>query len=160
RFPAWACGPAGSLAGPQTPKETPCAQNSIDPAGPHLPHRGRRPDGALSGPARRCCDRRLDPGAIPLPAGGDPGPLRYERYRGPDGGARQPAVADGAHVALVISLAWLSTRPRLFNRPVELTPGNAQSVYREGERMMVCLLVALVVIHLGAAMQVMGAGAG
>src|SRR5699024_9759576 len=44
--------------------------------------------------------------------------------------------------------------------PVELTPGNAQSVYREGERMMVCLLVALVVIHLGAAMQVMGAGAG
>lgn len=63
-------------------------------------------------------------------------------------------------VALVISLAWLSTRPRLFNLPVELTPGNAQSVYREGERMMVCLLVALVVIHLGAAMQVMGAGAG
>src|SRR5690625_5384824 len=51
-------------------------------------------------------------------------------------------------VALVISLAWLSTRPRLFNLPVELTPGNAQSVYREGERMMVCLLVALVVIHL------------
>src|SRR5699024_9635869 len=62
--------------------------------------------------------------------------------------------------ALVISLAWLATRPRLFNLPVELTPGNAQSVYREGERMMVCLLVALVVIHLGAAMQVMGAGAG
>src|SRR5699024_5277598 len=56
-------------------------------------------------------------------------------------------------VALVISLAWLSTRPRLFNLPAELTPGNAQSVYREGERMMVCLLVALVVIHLGAAMQ-------
>src|SRR5690625_5879738 len=63
-------------------------------------------------------------------------------------------------VALVISLAWLSTRPRLFNLPVELTPGNAQSVYREGERMMVCLLVALVVIHLGCPVQLVESDTG
>lgn len=63
-------------------------------------------------------------------------------------------------VALVILLAWLSSRPRLFNLPVELTPGNAQAVYREGERVMVCLLAAIVVIHVGVALQMTGNGAG
>lgn len=63
-------------------------------------------------------------------------------------------------VALVILLAWLSARPRLFNLPVELTPGNAQAVYREGERMMVCLLAGTVVIHLGVVLVMMGYGAG
>lgn len=62
--------------------------------------------------------------------------------------------------AMVILLAWLSTRPRMFNLPVELTPGNAQAVYREAERVMVCLLVVIVMIHLGAAMQMMGVDAG
>ena len=63
-------------------------------------------------------------------------------------------------VAVVVLLAWLSTRPRQFNLPVELTPGNAQAVYREGERMMVCVLVAIVMIHLGIAMQMIGVGTG
>src|SRR5699024_9880136 len=79
---------------------------------------------------------------------------------GPDGGARQPAVADGAH-GRAGDLAGVAVHPAASVQPPgRAHPGNAQSVYREGERMMVCLLVALVVIHLGAAMQVMGAGAG
>lgn len=64
----------------------------------------------------------------------------------------------GLMVALAGLLAWLSFRPRLFNYPAELTEENAQAVYREGERMMVALLAAQAVLHLGLVMLLIGGG--
>ncbi|WP_312801735.1 DUF1648 domain-containing protein [Corynebacterium variabile] len=46
---------------------------------------------------------------------------------------------------------WLSSRPRIFNYPKELTEGNAQAMYRGGEQMMVWLNAGLVVCYLGIA---------
>lgn len=45
-------------------------------------------------------------------------------------------------IALVMAiiqtlLAWISTKPRIMNYPVSITEQNAQSLYREGERLMV-----------------------
>lgn len=55
----------------------------------------------------------------------------------------------GVFMALVGLLTWLSVRPQIFNYPVHITEQNAQLVYRAGERTMVWLNVALVVIFLG-----------
>lgn len=58
-----------------------------------------------------------------------------------------------------VLLAWLSTKPRSFNYPGTVTRENAQRIYREGERMMVWLLAAVVVIYCGLAVQIFtGAG--
>lgn len=46
-------------------------------------------------------------------------------------------------------LAWLSRRPRLFNYPVPVTEDNAQRLYREGERLMVGMMLTLAVSFLG-----------
>lgn len=61
-------------------------------------------------------------------------------------------------LVLGVLLAWLSLKPRSFNYPLELTEANAQPVYREGERMMVLLLAALAVVHLGVVLAVAGQG--
>lgn len=55
--------------------------------------------------------------------------------------------------ALSLGIAWLSTKPRLFNYPVRLTTSNPQRVYREGERMLVWLLVPMAVLFAGVAMS-------
>lgn len=55
--------------------------------------------------------------------------------------------------ALVALVAWLSTKPRHLSYPVPVTEENAQRLYREGERMMVWLLAALVVVYLGLALS-------
>ena len=57
---------------------------------------------------------------------------------------------------LAIAVAWLSKRPQFFNYPMEITDSNAQSAYREGERMMVWTEVALVVLYAGASASTIG----
>lgn len=60
-------------------------------------------------------------------------------------------VLAGVMLLLSLSLAVLSSRPRAFNYPLEITADNAQTVYREGERLMVWTLLGLVVIYAGIA---------
>lgn len=52
-------------------------------------------------------------------------------------------------LALSVGIAWLSTKPRVFNYPVQVTASNAQPVYREGERMLVWLLVPMSALFAG-----------
>lgn len=52
-------------------------------------------------------------------------------------------------LALSVGIAWLSTKPRVFNYPMRVTPSNAQPVYREGERMLVWLLVPMSALFAG-----------
>lgn len=54
-------------------------------------------------------------------------------------------------LACISGCHWLSSRPRIFNYPKELTEGNAQAMYRAGEQMMVWLNAGLVVCYLGIA---------
>ncbi len=67
-----------------------------------------------------------------------------------------------ATIMLLLSLgmAALSTRPRWFNFPLELTEQTAQAVYREGERLMVWTVLSLQVIYLGVAWSVLAGGGG
>lgn len=72
-------------------------------------------------------------------------------------------VIAGVMLALTVPLGLISTRPRLFNYPSEITEHNAQAVYREGERMLVWTLLFLQVLYLGIAWSVIldgGAGGG
>jgi hypothetical protein len=50
----------------------------------------------------------------------------------------------------------LATKPRLFNYPVPVTSENAQRLYREGERMLVWLGVALAAIFAGIGLLLFG----
>jgi uncharacterized membrane protein len=69
-------------------------------------------------------------------------------------------VLAGIMVLLSLALAAISTRPRRFNYPAEITEHNAQAVYREGERMLVGTLLFVQVIYLGIAWSViLGGGA-
>ena len=61
-------------------------------------------------------------------------------------------VLAGAWVALMALLVVLSLKPRLFNYPIPLTEANAQRVYREGERMMVWVALAMAVAFAGIAL--------
>ncbi|WP_026374362.1 DUF1648 domain-containing protein [Agrococcus lahaulensis] len=62
----------------------------------------------------------------------------------------------GVMVVLAALLAWLSTKPRHLNYLAHLTDENAQRVYREGERLLVWLLAALVPIYLGLLLSMLG----
>lgn len=55
-------------------------------------------------------------------------------------------------------IAWLSTKPRMLNYVAEITEQNAQFVYREGERMMVWLLVPVGAVYLGFVLEALGHG--
>ncbi|AXK44248.1 DUF1648 domain-containing protein [Brachybacterium saurashtrense] len=57
-------------------------------------------------------------------------------------------------VLLSVGMAALSTRPRWFNYPREVTERTAQAVYREGERLMVWTVLAMQLIYLGIAWSV------
>ncbi|MDN5820641.1 MAG: DUF1648 domain-containing protein [Brachybacterium sp.] len=61
---------------------------------------------------------------------------------------------------LSLGLAALSTRPRVFNYPLEITEGNAQAVYREGERVVVWMALGVQVVYLGIAWSVLQTGGG
>ena len=63
-------------------------------------------------------------------------------------------------VAIGALVAVLSTKPRWCNYPTRVTEENAQRLYREGERTLVWLLVALAVVFGGLAHLVVGGGAG
>lgn len=67
-----------------------------------------------------------------------------------------------AAIMLLLSLgmAALSTRPRWFNYPLEITESTAQAVYREGERLMVWTVLAMQLIYLGIAWSVLRGGGG
>ena len=57
-------------------------------------------------------------------------------------------------------LAWLSARPQFFNYPIPVTEVNAESVYREAERLMVWLSAAIVMFFAGTAMWIFGLSGG
>lgn len=67
-------------------------------------------------------------------------------------------VIAGIMVLLSLALAAISTRPRAFNYPAEVTPSNAQPMYREGERMMVWMLLGVQGIYAGIACSVLEVG--
>lgn len=52
-------------------------------------------------------------------------------------------------LTLAVAIAWLSTKPRMGNYPARVTSSNAQRVYREGERMLVWLLVPMAALFAG-----------
>ena len=66
------------------------------------------------------------------------------------------ATIAGGAVALALLIAYLSRIPRWQVYPAEITEENAQFVYREGERSLVWLLVALFGVYLGVALSTFG----
>lgn len=69
----------------------------------------------------------------------------------------------GVMLAISVLMAWLSTKPNALNYPGDITEANAQRIYREGERMMVWVLVSVAVLYLGIVLQTfagVGADAG
>lgn len=69
-------------------------------------------------------------------------------------------VVAGVMLLLSLPLAAISAHPRAFNYPVEITESNAQTMYREGERLMVWTLLFLQVIYLGIGWSVVLGGGG
>ena len=69
-------------------------------------------------------------------------------------------VVAGIMVVLSLALAAMSTRPRGFNYPTEVTEDNAQAIYREGERMLVWTLLGMQAIYLGIVWSVIESGGG
>ncbi|WP_166791640.1 DUF1648 domain-containing protein [Cryobacterium frigoriphilum] len=63
----------------------------------------------------------------------------------------------GVWLLLQVLLAFLSTKPHVFNYPVSVTKANAQTLYREGERLMVFLGVAVAVMFAGLTLLLVGA---
>ncbi|WP_135849222.1 DUF1648 domain-containing protein [Serinibacter arcticus] len=57
---------------------------------------------------------------------------------------------------MIATLTWLSRRSAVFTYPIEVTPENAQRVYREGERQMVGVNLTLVPVGAGVALLVLG----
>lgn len=49
----------------------------------------------------------------------------------------------GVFSVVVVAMVWLSRAPQVFSYPFEVTPDNAQAVYREGERMLVWVTLSV-----------------
>lgn len=60
----------------------------------------------------------------------------------------------GVTIMLVGLLTWLSTRPRWLNYPIGITETNAQHLYREGERMLVWISLAVAAVFWGAILTI------
>lgn len=58
------------------------------------------------------------------------------------------------NIVMVAGIAGLSTRPRWFNYPSGVTEDNAQFMYREGERMLVWMNLAIWVLFTGAILSI------
>lgn len=69
-------------------------------------------------------------------------------------------VLAGIWVVVQLGVALLAAHPRWFNYPMPVTAGNAQRLYREGERMMVWLGVAVAATFAGLTLSVFDAGGG
>ncbi|GAA1318946.1 DUF1648 domain-containing protein [Nonlabens tegetincola] len=52
-------------------------------------------------------------------------------------------VLGGVFSMVVVAMVWLSRAPQVFSYPFEVTPDNAQTVYREGERMLVWVTLSV-----------------
>ncbi|WP_405216017.1 DUF1648 domain-containing protein [Agrococcus sp. Ld7] len=85
-------------------------------------------------------------------------PTHFDAAGRPDGWGSKSSVLWLALVmaALTALLAWLSTKPRWANYPVQLTEQNAQRVYREGERMLVWMLWPIALLFAGLALLTVG----
>lgn len=59
-------------------------------------------------------------------------------------------------IVMQAGIAILAARPRLFNYPAPVTPANAQQLYREGERLMVWIGVALAATFAGMSLSLFG----
>ncbi|MEB4614928.1 DUF1648 domain-containing protein, partial [Leucobacter sp. M11] len=57
---------------------------------------------------------------------------------------------------VIFGAVWLSSRPQLFNYPIVITETNAAAVYREGERMLVWVTLATVLIYAATVFAAMG----
>lgn len=84
-------------------------------------------------------------------------PTHFDFRGEPDdfGGRSSVLWLAGIMTGLAVLIAWLSTKPHILNYPGDVTEKNAQAVYREGERLMVWLLVAFGVVYLGIALQIL-----
>src|SRR5699024_2794589 len=69
-------------------------------------------------------------------------------------------VLGGVMMLLSSGLALLSTKPRAFNYPLVDTEHNAQAIYREGDRMMVWLVLSMQLIPVSLVRSVVVAGDG
>lgn len=54
----------------------------------------------------------------------------------------------GICTVLTVGIVLLSRHPQIFNYPFEITGGNAQAVYREGERMLIWAACAISLLYL------------
>jgi uncharacterized membrane protein len=63
-------------------------------------------------------------------------------------------VLAGVWIVIQTGLAQLAAHPRVVNYPMPVTPANAQRLYREGERMIVWLGVAVAVTFTGLSLSV------
>lgn len=78
-----------------------------------------------------------------------------------DWGPRWSALVLAAVMLLLsLGLAALSSHPRAFNYPLVITARTAQAVYREGERMMVAVLVGVQLIYLDITLSILGGPGG
>lgn len=69
-------------------------------------------------------------------------------------------VLAGIWIVVQGGVALLAANPRAFNYPMPVTPANAQRLYREGERMMVWLGVAVAATFAGITLSIVGAPGG
>lgn len=93
--------------------------------------------------------------ALRYPSLPDIVPTHFDISGTPDGWSDKSSVLLLVAVfpALSVGIGWLSTKPRLLNYPVPITESNAQRVYREGERMLVWLLVPMAALFAGIALS-------
>src|SRR5699024_10348651 len=69
-------------------------------------------------------------------------------------------VLGGVMMLLSAALALLSTTPPSFNEPLTGTEHTAQAVYREGERMMLWMLLSMQLLYAGLISSAMRGGGG
>jgi uncharacterized membrane protein len=69
-------------------------------------------------------------------------------------------VLAGVWLVLQTGIALLATKPRLVNYPTPVTTANAQRLYREGERMIVWLGVAVAMTFAGLTLSIFDAPGG
>lgn len=69
-------------------------------------------------------------------------------------------VLAGVWIVVQAGIALLATKPRVFNYPTPVTTANAQRLYREGERMIVWLGVAVAATFAGMTLSIFNAPGG
>lgn len=77
-------------------------------------------------------------------------PIHFNLAGQADGWGPRSAILTivGICTVLTVGIVWLSRYPQIFNYPLEITEGNAQAVYREGERMLIWAACAISLLYL------------